>query len=41
MNVCGGFLSVGIAREEGKAVLRAKHHGVDGTVLREDAWAAE
>lgn len=41
LNVRGGFLSVTITREAGKASLRARHHGVDGAVLHEDAWSAE
>ncbi len=41
LNVTGGFLSVEVARDAGKPVLRARHHGVDGSVLHEDVWRAE
>lgn len=41
LNVTGGFLYVEVARDAGKPVLRARHHGVDGSVLHEDVWRAE
>lgn len=41
LNITGGFLCVEIVREDGTPVLRARHHGVDGALLHEDAWKPE
>ena len=40
LNVIGGFLAVTVERQDGKAVLIARHHGVDGAVLNEDRMVA-
>ena len=36
LNVIGGFLAITVERQDGKPVLIARHHGVDGAVLNED-----
>ncbi len=36
LNICGGFLSATVERQDGKATLTFHHHSVDGTVLNED-----
>ena len=41
LNVIGGFLSVTVAPEGDKAILKARHHGVDGAVLHEEILRAE
>lgn len=41
LNVIGGFLAITVEREEGKPVLIARHHGVDGKVLNEDRVLAK
>lgn len=41
LNVIGGFLAITVERQEGKPVLIARHHGVDGSVLNEDRVVAE
>lgn len=41
LNVIGGYLAITVDREDGKPVLIARHHGVDGQVLNEDRVVAE
>ena len=36
LNICGGFLSATVERQDGKATLTFRHHSVNGTVLNED-----
>lgn len=36
LNVIGGFLAMTVERKDGKPILIARHHGVDGGVLNED-----
>ena len=41
LNIKGGFLSITIDRKDGKPVLSARHHGVDGQVYNEDTVVAK
>ena len=41
LNVIGGFLAITVERQDGKPVLIARHHGVDGSILNEDRVVAK
>lgn len=41
LNVIGGFLAITVERQDGKPVLIARHHSVDGKILNEDRVTAK